>query len=203
MNIYFSKASVASVKKETYKEFDYSCSHHNNSNDDNTVNLALRGYKKAIFLFAAFLIVIVCRTVIIERIIINGDSMYPSLVNNDVCLAKKYRIDPKRYDIVIANVMGQDIIKRIIGLPGETLEVQNGKVYINDVAVDMKYDFYTEPKGLLSTPFTLAANEYFLMGDNRTVSYDSREFGSVKSENIKGIIIYKIFPFTDIRNYSR
>lgn len=165
--------------------------------------LAQRGYKKAIFLFAAFLIVIVFRATVLERIIISGKSMYPAFTNNDVCLVRKYGIKPERYDIVVANIQEKDIIKRVIGLPGETLKIQNGKVYIDDVAVDVEYDFYTENEGFLSEPFTLSADEYFLMGDNREGSCDSRAFGGVKIKDIKGIVICKIFPFTDIKIYSR
>lgn len=85
------------------------------------------GYKKLIFLLAAFLTVILFRTVVMERTIISGNSMYPTLMDSDVCLTAKYRNEPERYDIVVAKVQCHTVIKRVIGLPGETLEVKGGK----------------------------------------------------------------------------
>jgi signal peptidase I len=161
------------------------------------------GYKKLIFFLAAFLTVILFRTVVMERTIISGNSMYPTLMDSDVCLTAKYRNEPERYDIVVAKVQCHTIIKRVIGLPGETLEVKGGKVYIDGKEVTTEYDFYTENGGILSEPYTLTTDEYFLMGDNRQESYDSREFGSIKKEDIKGIVLCRIFPFMDIKIYSR
>lgn len=157
------------------------------------------GYKKLIFLFIAFLMVILFRMVVIERTIISGNSMYPTLEDSDVCLTVKYKKEPKRYDIVVAKVNGYNVIKRVIGLPGETLEVKDGVVFIDGKEIDAEYDFYTEDSGILSEPYTIAANEYFLMGDNRQGSCDSREFGSVKSKDIKGIVLCRIFPFENIK----
>lgn len=192
-------------EKETCKKSDCRCNHYSGGSDshDSFVSKSRDGYKKAIFLFAAFVTVILFRTAVMERTIISGNSMYPTLADSDVCLTAKYEKEPERYDIVVAKVQGKTVIKRVIGLPGETLKIRNGKVYIDGKEVDAEYDFYTEDGGVLSEPYTLAADEYFLMGDNRAGSCDSREFGNVKSESIKGIVLCRIFPFTDIEIYSR
>lgn len=172
--------------------------------DENSIaEQARKGYKKAIILLMVFATVILFRTFVMERIIVNGNSMFPTLTDSDVCIAVKYDIEPERYDIVIAKIGGQTLIKRVIGLPGETLEVKNGTVYIDGNPIDAEFDFSTENGGILSEPYTLEENEYFLMGDNRTGSYDSRDFGSVKKENIKGIVICRIYPFWEIEIYSR
>lgn len=181
-----------------YKYYDV-----NSDSNENVVKKSREGYIKTIFLFTVFLVIILFRTVIMERTIINGNSMYPTLLDGDICLTIKYKKEPVRYDIVVAKAQGQTIIKRVIGLPGETLEVKNGVVYIDGEKVDAKYDFYSKESGVLSEPYTLAGDEYFLMGDNRQESYDSRKFGGVKSDNIKGIVLCRIFPFTDIESYSR
>lgn len=162
-----------------------------------------QGYKKMIVLLVVFSFILFFRTVIMERIIVNGDSMSPTLSDSDVCVTRNFLVEPERYDIVTAKVDGMTVIKRVIGLPGETLEIKNGTVYIDGNPIDSEFDFLTEGGGVLSEPYTIAENEYFLMGDNRTGSYDSREFGSVKKENIKGIVLCRIFPFWEIEVYSR
>lgn len=161
------------------------------------------GYKKLIFLFFVFGIVLLFRTAVLERIIISGNSMFPSFSNGDICLAKKFMVEPERYDIVVAKVERKTVIKRVIGLPGETIELRNGTVYIDGEKICQKYDYYTENGGLINEPYILAENEYFLLGDNRSESYDSRAFGSVNRENICGIIIVKIYPFGEMKLYSR
>lgn len=139
----------------------------------------------------------------LERTIVNGNSMLPSFSGGDVCLTKKFMIEPERYDVVVAKVEGKTVIKRVIGLPGEVIELRDGMVYINDKKVKREYDFYTEDGGLINESYILAKNEYFLMGDNRNESYDSRKFGSVKKENIRGIVVARIYPFSEIEIYSR
>lgn len=150
--------------------------------------------KKLIFLFAALLI-IAFRKLVMERVIVYGKSMYPTCQQGDVYMSQKVGIEPERYDIVIAKSGYQMVIKRVIGLPGDTLIVSKGKVYINDCLIDSKYDFMTEDAGLLEDYYSLGEKCYFLMGDNRSNSIDSRTYGSVSREDIKGVVTCKIFPF--------
>lgn len=166
--------------------------HHNNAGSD---EVSRQGCKNMFALLAILLFVMAFRIAVMERIIVNGNSMYPTLASSDVCMVLKLNISPQRYDIAIARVGGQTIIKRVIGLPGETLQIIDGKVYIDGQAVSEEYDFFTEEPGLLENPYTVGANEYFLMGDNRAGSYDSRNFGSVGIKNIKGIVLCRIYPF--------
>lgn len=171
--------------------------------DSAIIEQSRQGYKKAILLLMTFLFILMFRSAILERIIINGASMYPTLSDSDVCMARKFDVEPKRYDIVIAKVEGQTLIKRVIGLPGETLQVIDGAVYIDGKIANEEYNFFTADMGVLESPYTIGEDEYFLMGDNREGSCDSREFGSVKMEDIKGIVICRIFPFWKIEIYSR
>lgn len=170
---------------------------------DSVAKQSRQGYKKMTILLAIFFLVIAFRATIIERIVVNGKSMYPTLSDSDVCIARKYDTEPERYDIVIAKVNGQTLIKRVIGLSGETLQIIDGTVYIDGEIVNEEYDFCTLDMGLLEAPYTVGDNEYFLMGDNRGGSFDSREFGSIKQEDIKGIVVCRIFPFWKIEIYSR
>lgn len=150
--------------------------------------------KKFTIIFA-LLAVIVFRYFVMERVIVYGESMYPTCHQGEVYMSKKINIEPARYDIVIAKRGYQMVIKRVIGLPGDNLIVSKGKVYINGCAVDEKFDYITEDAGLLENYYFLEENCYFLMGDNRSNSVDSREYGSVGREDIKGIVVFKIFPF--------
>ena len=90
------------------------------------------------------------------------------------------------------SIQGSTLIKRIIGLPGDTVECINGKIFINDQEYDDKYAY-----GITDdfSKVELKEDEYFILGDNRLVSEDSRYFGPVKKNNIKGKIIFSLYPF--------
>lgn len=154
-----------------------------------------------IFLFT---VVIFFRTHIFDIVSVNGDSMKNSFLQGDMLLVKKYDIkDIEKYDVVVAKIKSQNVIKRVIGLPNETVYIDNGAVYINGEKIEGEFDFFTEYAGVASEPYKLGENEYFLMGDNRSGSADSREYGFVNFANIKGIVFYRIYPFSRIENYSR
>ena len=104
----------------------------------------------------------------------------------------------------IPNYSGERFIKRVIGLPGETVDITNGKVEITDngktSVLDEKYlpdDLKTYP----DTKTTLKPNEYFVLGDNRTQSYDSRFWGVVQQKYIIGKAFLRIFPVTSLSEF--
>ena len=169
-----------------------------NSNSNTALELSKRGYKKIIILLIAFLFILMFRTIVLERTIVNGNSMNPTLSDGDICFTRKFDVEPTRYDIVIARIEGKTIIKRVVGLPGDTLVVKNGSLYINGVLVPPEYDFYTGEAGVLSDEYIVGENEYFLLGDNRGGSYDSRYIGSVEKGDINGVVICRFFPFNKI-----
>lgn len=138
-------------------------------------------------------IVILIRTFIITPGIVNGESMENTLFNNDLVLvnkiALKWGID--RYNIVVVDYNKDTLIKRVIGLPGETVEYKDNILYINGKETETPINFeYTKD-------FTLTAkeNEYIVLGDNRNVSKDSRAIGPIKKENIKGKVNVALYPF--------
>ena len=131
-----------------------------------------------------------------RRVSVIGDSMNPEMSNGDVTLVNKvvYNMStPKRGDVVVFKPHGNEsshyYIKRIVGLPGETIEVQEGKILVNGKAIKEKYKT-TEfgELGLLNEPFILGDDEYFVLGDDRQNSEDSRseEIGAVKRSDIEG-----------------
>ena len=143
--------------------------------------------------------------------IVKQTSMQDTLNPNDyiIMYRRAYSGDkePKRGDIVIFKSELQDengknkiLIKRVIGLPGDKITINDGKVYINDKEYDESYlkDGYTT--GSVNN-FRVPKGEYFVMGDNRVVSIDSRysEVGCVKKDAIKGRAVLRLFPFTKIK----
>ena len=148
----------------------------------------------SIALIVAFLI----RNFIFQPYRVQMGSMLPTLQENNLIIVNKltYRFQaPKRGDIVVfhpPNNPSVYYIKRIVGLPGETIEITNGEILINGVSLPEKYISILTP-GLYG-PKTLPENEYFLMGDHRNNSLDSREFGPIKIKSIIGRATLVLWP---------
>ena len=142
------------------------------------------------------LVVVLIRTFIITPVRVDGDSMKNTLKNGDILLLYKLG-SINRLDIIVLDEEkdNEKIIKRVIGLPGETVAIKKGKIYINDKVIDDKYA-YGETSDY--DKVTLEDDEYFILGDNRLISKDSRYFGPIKKNEIKGKIVFRVFPFTKI-----
>ena len=141
-------------------------------------------------------IVVFVRTFIITPVKVNGTSMYPTLEGNEIMLLNKLAsID--RFDIVVLKLDGDNdnLIKRIIGLPGEPVEIKDNKIYINDEELDDPYGYGVTYN---IDPVTLGEDEYYILGDNRIVSLDSRVFGKISRSEIKGTTNFIMYPFTKI-----
>lgn len=136
--------------------------------------------------------VIIIRTFVVTPIKVNGSSMYNTLDGKEIMLLWKLG-NLERFDIVVAKTAEDTLIKRLYALPGESIECRNGKIYINDQEIDDTYAFGETDD---FTKVTLKENEYFLMGDNRLVSLDSRRIGPIKKEQIEGTTDFIIFPFS-------
>lgn len=126
---------------------------------------------------------------------VTGVSMENTFVNGDVLLMRPSVDELERGDIVVAKVGRIKVIKRVIGLPNETIQIVDGEVLINGVVLEESYCGATTFAGVASEPYLLADGEYFLMGDNRGDSEDSRAYGGVLLENIRGVVTHKIYPF--------
>lgn len=138
--------------------------------------------------------VLLIRTFVVTPIIVRGESMVPSLEGGELMILKKYDTSYERFDIVVVNkkVEGDNLIKRVIGLPNETIRYKNNKLYINDKIID---DVYAYGDTENFKEITLGEDEYFLMGDNREVSLDSRSLGVIKKSEIDGTVGIVLFPF--------
>lgn len=156
-----------------------------------------------IFLIA-LLIVIPIREFVFQPFFVKGQSMEPNFHDYDYLIVDElsYRFhSPERGDVVVLknpNNPAQKFIKRIIGLPGETVIIENGKVIIEKDNKSFVLDETPYLDGNNFTPgnvkITLAEDEYFVMGDNRKKSYDSRFFGPVKRKDIIGRFALRVWP---------
>lgn len=124
------------------------------------------------------------------RATVSGSSMEPTYYDGDICFAL-VQCSIERGDVVIidTNDVEKHLIKRVIGLPGDTVRVEDSKVYINDEVYEEDYIVYDEyPSINASEDITLGNDEYFVLGDNRPISRDSRYFGAVKRNEIRGVV---------------
>ena len=144
-----------------------------------------------------------------QRTQVQGSSMEPALSEEDNLIVDKlsYRFhDPERFDIIVFPFLQQEetfYIKRIIGLPGETVQIdEEGNIYVNDELLDEGYgkEVIADP-GRAIEPVELGEDEYFVLGDNRNNSVDGREpsVGNIRRENIIGRAWLRIWPLSKFR----
>ena len=190
------------------------------SDDDTpTKKSKLREYASA--LFWAALLALVIRTFILQTFEIPSGSMENTLLTGDYLVANKFlyglRIpwsgkrvlpirEPGRGDVVIFRYPpdpSQDFIKRLVGLPGDVIEIRDKKVFINGKPYEEPKEIHKDPNILPADagprdqfgPVTVPEGSYFMMGDNRDESYDSRYWGFVKKEDILGIAMVKYWSW--------
>ncbi len=131
------------------------------------------------------------------RFRIEGPSMLPNLHEGQYLIINKivYKLHrPARGDIIVFEHPrhgGRDLIKRVIGLPGETIDIRRGQVFVNDIPLSEPY--ITDP-GLYTGHFVLGPDEYFVLGDNRTNSEDSHSWGPLKADKIIGKAALSYWP---------
>jgi len=146
---------------------------------------------------------------VVQRNTISGPSMEPTLHNKDQIIVEKIskHFSINRGDIVTIDETDDEhpdnlLIKRIIGLPGERIELKDGKVFVNDQM--LQEDYLAQGVETLVDPVrneevvTLGENEYYVLGDNRPVSKDSRRIGPVKKDQIIGKLLIRFYPFDSI-----
>lgn len=142
--------------------------------------------------------VILIRTFIITPVAVDGKSMEPNLVDNQILLLKKFDKSYKRFDVVVLKYGNSRLVKRIIGLPGEYIEYKDNKLYVNGDEVEEPMinvptgDYKLEYLGYTKIP----KDYYFVLGDNRNVSRDSRSIGLISKKDILGTTDFSIFPFS-------
>lgn len=161
-----------------------------------------------IYLIISLIIVIAIRLYVVQHVRVEGTSMEPTLHDGQHLLLEKlsYKFkEIERFDIVVFQPFYDEsdtfYVKRVIGLPGETVQIRDNIIFINDKPLEDIYgaDSFTEGK-MAESRIQLGDNDYFVLGDNREVSKDSREedVGLLNKESIIGRVWYSLYPMDKI-----
>lgn len=171
-----------------------------------------RYYRYEIITFVVMLAVVylLCTSVVRyvgQKTLVDGSSMSPTLEDGDVLIVDKlsYRFwEPERFDVVVFRYLYKEnsyYIKRIIGLPGETVQIKEGKIYIDGRLLEEDFgNAEMKNPGRANQPITLGADEYFVLGDNRNISSDSRDpsVANVGRDQIVGRAFVCVSPWERI-----
>jgi len=160
-----------------------------------------------ISLVAVFLV----RAFIAQPFLVSGSSMEPNFYNGNYLLVDElsYRFrEPERGEVVVFKYPKNHksfYIKRIIGLPGETIEISRGEVSIKKGEEELRLgEEYIAPAWTSgNTEVALGEGEYFVMGDNRNFSFDSRSWGSLESDEIVGIVRLRLWPINEVMAFEK
>lgn len=165
----------------------------------------MKKYKEWILFFVITIPLIIALRWAISTDIVEGISMLPNFYNHEMVLTEHItnEFHPPAYNqVVIVDEGSMNIIKRVEGLPGDTLQIKNGRLYRNGKVVNEPYihekmaseEPYSTPYDLINHAYTVPKGHVFVMGDNRNISEDSRYFGPFSFSQIKGEVIAEIFP---------
>ena len=160
----------------------------------------------AVYLFILVFVLFLAPRYLVEKILVDGNSMECSLYDGEQVLIEKISRNfngPERFDVVVFTknhgTYTKTYIKRIIGLPGESVQIIGDCIFIN--GNELKEDFGKDPidsAGIAAEPVKLGKGEYFVLGDNRKVSMDSRNsaVGAVNIEELDGVVFLRVAPFS-------
>lgn len=163
----------------------------------------------------AIIAVLIIRNFLVQPFLVNGASMEPNFHNNDYLIIDEisYRFkEPQRGEVVVFRYPGDEkyfYIKRIIGLPGEEIEIKDGKVFIFNKEFPEGFsleEYYLSSRVQTSgkdSKIKIAEDEYFVMGDNRGFSFDSRSWGPLKKNEIIGAVRLRLWPFNKVTAFEK
>lgn len=170
--------------------------------ESNIISTFKEIFQTALISLVVFLVVYIF---LVQPHRVKGDSMVPTFEDGELLLTEKiaYRFgDVERGDVVVFEApIGRnvDFIKRVIGLPGEKIEIRGDAIYINGLKLEEEYLGVTTQG---NADLKLGENEYFVMGDNRSASSDSRAFGAIKRSSIRGRVWFVYWPIISTNVYA-
>ncbi len=150
----------------------------------------------------AFVVALPIRAFAFEPIAVKGNSMNDTLADQEVMFTTKYDYllgDPERFDVVICRYPGrtQNFVKRVVGIPGDTVAVKGGYLYVNGERCEEEY-IHHRPNYMMPE-YTVQAEEYFVLGDNRANSNDSHLIGPLRRNQIVAHVRSVLYPFGQMR----
>ncbi|MDR1569364.1 MAG: signal peptidase I [Oscillospiraceae bacterium] len=156
-----------------------------------------------ISILVAVAIALIIRTFIFEPIRVDGESMLKTLSNNEYMIVTKPEYmfgEPSRFDVVICHYPNrkENFVKRIVGLPGDTVEMRDGYLYVNGDLYEEDY-LAAELRPTYEGKWTLSDGEYFVLGDNRKNSNDSHLIGPITKDMIVGHVRLVVWPLSEMR----
>ena len=156
-------------------------------------------YKDIIGYLIIIVIVILIRTFIFTPAVVDGPSMEPTLKTKEWLVVLKFTKINKN-DVIVFKYNKKHLVKRVIGLPGDTMECIDGQIYINDKHFE---DEFNIEDNSCTGKIILNDDEYFVLGDNREVSMDSRMIGPIKKDQILGTSNFRLFPIKKIGKFNK
>jgi signal peptidase I len=138
--------------------------------------------------------------------VVSGHSMDPSLEAGDRLVVDRIGCQwgpVRRFDVVVfecPGCLGVDYVKRVLGLPGETVQLRGGDLHVDGRNVEQCFPHEAEHYATYPAT-TLGADEYYVVGDNRPRSRDSRSFGPIRRGDVKGVVRFRVYPFSRARAF--
>jgi len=203
--LYKKDGIYGSYEDYDYEKYDFVLD-NNTVHNDNTADVKTGILNDIVYILICMAVSIVIAftftRLIAHHTIVDGNSMKNTLENEDCLIIEKFSYyfhSPERFDIVVFPYSDDvNYIKRIIGMPGEVLQIIDGYVYINNEKLtdDVYGNEIIVNPGIAVSPVTIGEGEYFVMGDNRNSSYDSRkpDVGLVKEDDIDGKAVFRLWP---------
>ena len=171
----------------------------------------MKVFKEVMSYVVIILVVILIRVFVVTPVRVDGTSMYPTLNDNDVLIEKKFDKSIDRFDVVVINYKKDKLVKRVIGLPGESIRISVtsvGSNYVSKILVNgevLEENFgreFMKDAGIASNEIVLGDDEYFVLGDNRNNSSDSRFLGVFRKKDINGITSFRLFPLKSFGSFK-
>lgn len=161
----------------------------------------LKYFKELIPYVIIIVAVILIRTFIVTPVRVDGNSMNPTFEDGNILILNKFDHKYDRFEIIVFRYNNKKLVKRVIGLPGDTVEIKDNTLYINGEIMEEDFEhLHTKDFSLSEIGYdTIPEDMYFVLGDNRSNSLDSRFLGLVSKDIIEGVVGFSIIPFKSIK----